>query len=292
MENKKESLKIKREYFHLVPVSQIQVEEGFNARIDYGDIESLVSSIIEHGVKQPVTGRKEGDTFVLTDGHRRFKAVQIAIERGHDIKTIKMVVEKKGYNEEQRLVDMITLNSRKNLSMVEKGDVYKRLIGYGWSETKIAQSIGMSESHVSGCLTLVNSASQKLKKAVADKVLAPSSAIEIARSTSSSKEQDKMVKELLTESGPKKGKGAKVSRTSVIKKVKAKKESDKGNSASKKPKAPKPTRTPMELLVSLNRGVSEMTNVDVKKKEVLEEIIKYAGGRSSLEDTLSIFEVY
>lgn len=48
----------------------LTVQEGFNVRYDYGDIDELAKSIIENGVKVPVRGVKDRgtDNYILTDG--------------------------------------------------------------------------------------------------------------------------------------------------------------------------------------------------------------------------------
>ena len=59
---------------------QIKIEEGFNTRTDYGNIDELMNSIIENGVKIPLRGFKDGDFYIITDGHRRLTATMKAIE--------------------------------------------------------------------------------------------------------------------------------------------------------------------------------------------------------------------
>lgn len=58
----------------------IVIEEGFNEREEYGDIEGLCQSIIEVGQLEAVKGYKMRgeEKYVLTDGHRRFRAIMMA----------------------------------------------------------------------------------------------------------------------------------------------------------------------------------------------------------------------
>ena len=57
-----------------------------NIRYDYGDLMELANSIAENGVKQAVHAYKKKDTvpakYVVTDGHRRYKAIQMGIQKG------------------------------------------------------------------------------------------------------------------------------------------------------------------------------------------------------------------
>ncbi len=91
----------------------ISVDPEFNVREDFGDIEELMMSILKDGVKQPLRGRRTTDGFILTDGHRRFKAIQTALAAGHLIPLVPIFPEHRSYSEEQRVADMVILNSGK-----------------------------------------------------------------------------------------------------------------------------------------------------------------------------------
>ena len=68
--------KTKSEILWISP-KELQVEEGFNVRYDYGNIEELSNSIVENGVKVPlrVYEKKDSGEKVIIDGHRRFNAI-------------------------------------------------------------------------------------------------------------------------------------------------------------------------------------------------------------------------
>ncbi|MFP5387841.1 MAG: ParB/RepB/Spo0J family partition protein, partial [Thermoleophilia bacterium] len=60
-----------------VPISKIDVEEGFNARthMDEKELEGLAASLGSAGVVQPLSVRPgKGDRFTLVAGHRRLAA--------------------------------------------------------------------------------------------------------------------------------------------------------------------------------------------------------------------------
>lgn len=64
-----------------VPISKIDVEEGFNARIhmDEKELEGLAASLGTAGVVQPLSVRPgKGGRFTLVAGHRRFAAAKQA----------------------------------------------------------------------------------------------------------------------------------------------------------------------------------------------------------------------
>lgn len=113
--------------------------EEFNVRIDYGDIDSLALSIIENGVKVPLSGYRKGNHFYVTDGFRRTRAIKLAIELGYEIKEIPFVVEPLKYTNVDRIFDMIIKNDGKQLTALEQGEAFKRLTEQGLSQSEISK---------------------------------------------------------------------------------------------------------------------------------------------------------
>lgn len=139
------------------PVNLV-VEDGFNVRYDYGDIDELAQSIIENGVKVPLRGVKNRgtDQYIITDGHRRFKAVQRAIELGATDLLVPLIPDKRGISEEKRVLGMVIYNDGKRLTLLEEALVYDRLISYGLTQAEIARKVGKSPTHISNCILLAN----------------------------------------------------------------------------------------------------------------------------------------
>lgn len=165
-----------------VPPSLLVAEEDFNIRTDYGDIESLALSIIENGVKVPLSGYRKGEQFIITDGFRRNRAIKKAIELGHDIATVPFMVEPKGYNIEDRLFDMLLKNDGKNLSTFEMAELFKRLQNYGYSITQIAKKIGKTTGYVSELISVTN-VPQLVKNEIAKGNISVSLVADIVKST-------------------------------------------------------------------------------------------------------------
>jgi ParB family chromosome partitioning protein len=150
-----------------VPFSLLIVREGFNLRTDYGNMEELVESIRENGIKQPLRGYRDPDQkdrFIVVEGHRRHKAMSILMAEGVEV-IAPFVLESQKYSDEQRVVDMFVMNDGKNLTPLEKAEGVRRMINYGYSEKDIAQKIGKSISYVSRLNTL-NVAPKRLTKLV------------------------------------------------------------------------------------------------------------------------------
>lgn len=87
----------------------------------------------------------DGKVYVR-EGHRRRRAIMLAIEEGADIKLVQ-VVEHKGDEAEQNLL-IATSNDGLPLSPLERAVIYARLANWGWSDQLIAQRVGRSAEHV------------------------------------------------------------------------------------------------------------------------------------------------
>jgi ParB/RepB/Spo0J family partition protein len=150
----------------MVPLDLIDVEPGFNIRIDMGDLEGLSVSIEAEGIKEAMRGSKYKteageERFKLTDGHRRHAAGLMAVKRTGQMIKAPFMLEAKHYSKEQRVLDMFLTNDGKALTVLEKAEGVKRLINFGWKAGAIAKSIGKDESYVSR-LQLLLSAPKKL----------------------------------------------------------------------------------------------------------------------------------
>lgn len=153
----------RKDIFHIDP-RLLSTEPGFNTRIDYGDIDELKNSIIQNGVIIPIRGYKEGDKFMVVDGHRRHRATIKAITEGHDIARVPFISEKKK-TEEERIFGIILSNDGKQLAPLELGEAYKRLISHGYNYTEIANRIGRTIKHVSDMASVAES-SKEIKEVI------------------------------------------------------------------------------------------------------------------------------
>ena len=154
VQNLKAAASGRRDMYEIDP-RIIKIKDDFNVRMDYGNIESLVEYIIVNGnVPLPIKVHMENGYIYVTDGHRRIKATMIAIERGADIKTVSCFGEPKHYNDEMRIIDMVVCNEGLNLSMLEQGVAFLRLVSRGYKQEEIAKKAAKSQSHVSQCIKL------------------------------------------------------------------------------------------------------------------------------------------
>ena len=160
----------------------IIVEEGFNVRIDYGDIKGLAQSIDESGVKIPLRvyrSKEEKEKFVLVDGHRRLRAAMMLINEGIEIK-VPVILEGKHYSAEERILDMWRCNDGKGLTVIEKAEIVKRMNEKMWDDKKIAEKLGVSIQTIKTALILGN-APQKAKIAIQNSDISPTQFAKVVR---------------------------------------------------------------------------------------------------------------
>ena len=188
--------KAKRSDVFKVDPRALVVEEGFNIRIDYGNIAELASSIAERGVMVPLRGyRKKEDgneLFVIVDGHRRYKAIMMALENGAEISRVPMILEGKGYSKEERVLDMFTLNDGKRLEPMEEGELFKRLKAFGWAEKEISKKTGRSLPHVYKMIEVAN-APMEIKNQIKEGNISANTVSQIMTETKNEEEQKEIV---------------------------------------------------------------------------------------------------
>lgn len=169
-----------------VPRSQIRVIPGFNVRIEnaayHTHIRALADSITSEGFKpeHPLAGyvAREGEDSViyLNDGHCRLAGVDLAISEGLEIDLLPVVVSTKARDLEDITVGLVRSNAGKPLESLEKAAVCKRLVGFGWDESRIAKRLGFTENYVRDLLTLIG-APAKVRELVASDQISATAAL-------------------------------------------------------------------------------------------------------------------
>ena len=144
---------------------QLYVEEGFNVRIHDADykahIRALANSFKENGYMQdkPLAGYvadQDGvNVIIITDGHSRLAAYDLAVSEGMDTFPLPVVTKPRGTSMEDLTIALVTSNSGRPLSPFELGQVCKRLVGYGMETKTIAQRLGYGKAYIEGLLDLV-----------------------------------------------------------------------------------------------------------------------------------------
>lgn len=139
-----------------IATDKIVVRDGFNCRTDYGDIPALANSIFENGQEAP--GRVDvlaDGTFMLTDGHRRFKALKYINEVLSETAFLfKAIVNDRKTTEEERILQMFTTQDNKQLEDIEVCELFMRLTKFGYKQADIVKKTGKDQNYVSRMLSL------------------------------------------------------------------------------------------------------------------------------------------
>lgn len=154
------------------------------------DDESLVTSIREHGLIQPILIRPLSHGFEIVAGHRRYQACKSLRWRLIPCK-IREMTDKQAF--EIQLSENI---QRKSMDPVEEAEAFRRyVIDFGWGGVSdLAKKIGKSEEYVSHRIQLLK-LPEEIKKKIALHMLNVSKAIEI--STIPVEKQSQIVGEII-----------------------------------------------------------------------------------------------
>lgn len=132
-----------------IELSKIVIDPEFNVREDYGDTEGMAKSLLENGQQQ--LGRVDvlaNGTFLLIDGHRRYRGMKLLEDQGHE-PLFKAIVNSSKTTLEDRLFQMFITQDNKQLAPHEVAEIITRLINMGHTQSTIAKKIGRTDTYVS-----------------------------------------------------------------------------------------------------------------------------------------------
>lgn len=136
-----------------IPVDQIQPNPHQpRHQVDPDELASLVASIREHGVIQPivVTRAAEGEGYVLIAGERRWNAAALA-----GLTRVPVVVKEATPRQmlELALVENV---QRLDLNSLEEAAAYQQLIAeFGLTQDEVARRVGRSRSTIANSVRLL-----------------------------------------------------------------------------------------------------------------------------------------
>ncbi|MEK3764122.1 MULTISPECIES: ParB/RepB/Spo0J family partition protein [unclassified Solibacillus] len=113
-------------------------------------IEELASSIIEHGIIQPIVVRKSGRKYEIVAGERRYRAAKLA-----GLAEVPVIV--KDFTEQQMMEVAILENlQREDLTPIEEAEAYNSLIGkLNFTQDDLAKRLGKSRPHIANLIRLL-----------------------------------------------------------------------------------------------------------------------------------------
>jgi ParB family transcriptional regulator, chromosome partitioning protein len=143
----------------MVHPSQFSIRDKFN---DHQEIESLIISIKEHGLLQPILIRPYQNSFEIVAGHRRFHACK-SLRWRHIPCKIRELSDKQAF--EIQITENI---QRKSMSSLEEAEAFRKYVqDLGWGGvSELSKKIGKSEEYVSHRIQLL-----KLPQDIKEKIM-------------------------------------------------------------------------------------------------------------------------
>lgn len=115
-------------------------------------LKELADSIKEHGVIQPLVVIKNGDTYELVVGERRFRASQLA-----GMKQVPAIIKEEMIDQVKLEVALIENIQRQELNPIEEAQAYDKLMKmFNLTQEQVAKKVGKSRPAVANTVRLLN----------------------------------------------------------------------------------------------------------------------------------------
>lgn len=153
----------------------IEIEEGFNARaIDREHVESMKAAKKSGAIFPPLFVRVDNGRIIIVDGHHRLQAALELIAEGVDYKRVDCI-QFRG-NDADRIALMLTTAQGKQLTPLEMGIQYKKLISLGWTAKEVSEKVGKIKQQVDDFMLLAD-APVAVQNMIKDKKVSSSTAL-------------------------------------------------------------------------------------------------------------------
>lgn len=116
---------------------------------DEEKLQELSTSILEHGLHQPITLSDNNGVYTLIAGERRYRAHQLA-----NLETIKAVVYRNKTNEELKQLSIIENIQRDDLNCIEEAIAFKELNKDGLTVRELVKVLNKSQTYIQDRLRL------------------------------------------------------------------------------------------------------------------------------------------
>lgn len=163
-----------------VEYDRIVVIEGWNPRKEFEGLEELADDIFANGLQDPLRGdlSKDGKTFFLRDGERRYRAIGILRKRGVDFNDVEFFPYSPKMTEADKLVVNLNSDKKSKYKPIETAEGILRLkVQFELSNDDIAKRVGMSRQWVDGMIKLAK-VPVEVKKEINDGKKSATSAIQ------------------------------------------------------------------------------------------------------------------
>lgn len=114
-------------------------------------LSQLAESIKQHGVVQPLIVHREGNTYKIVAGERRWRAARIA-----GLQTVPVIVRELSSRQVMEIA-LIENIQREDLNPIEEAEAYDKLISeYGMTQEEVSNTVGRSRPAVTNSLRLLS----------------------------------------------------------------------------------------------------------------------------------------
>ena len=147
-----QNLSIDKKGLLLVPIEKIYRDEQQPRKdFDQAKISELSQSIKENGLIQPlILSVREGDTYTIVAGERRWRASQEA-----NLKILPSLLLPDDLDKDE--ISLIENIQREDLKISEEAKAYQRLIDKNnYTHENLAKIVGKSRSHITNLLRILN----------------------------------------------------------------------------------------------------------------------------------------
>jgi ParB-like chromosome segregation protein Spo0J len=184
-----EAKKVSDNDIKTIDIRNIKVDFDGNFRRKYENIEELADSIQNFGLRQPLTVstiRGTGE-YLLVDGHRRYKALLMLLERSIENKELcfnpRVDCIRIPLNPEMRTAEIILTGVQKEgLHPVEQAEAFAKLKMLGWSVKKIAGLLGNNKENLVYRYLKLADAPERVKQLCVDGKISHDTVIKIMES--------------------------------------------------------------------------------------------------------------
>jgi ParB family transcriptional regulator, chromosome partitioning protein len=158
---------------HEVPIGRISPNPRQpRHRFDRAELDSLITSIREHGIIEPLVARNLPDgSFELLVGERRLRAATAL-----GLTSVPVIVRETKDDREKLLVALVENLSRQDLNAIEEAEAYRQLNEeFGLTQEQIGQRVGKGRPTVANLMRLLT-LPEAMQQAVIDSRISPAQA--------------------------------------------------------------------------------------------------------------------
>lgn len=176
----------------------------------------LAESIKQHGVVQPLIVHREGNTYKIVAGERRWRAARLA-----GLQTVPVIVREMSSKQVME-VALIENIQREDLNPIEEAEAYEKLIAeYGMTQEEVSNTVSKSRPAITNSIRLlslqdkiktkiisgeISSGHARALLSIESKEVQLKALEEIIKKELSVRETELLVKQLSTQKKPKKTK--------------------------------------------------------------------------------------